>query len=579
MSSKNKNSNKRKCGVDSAKYGSYALEDHQWSMAPNGAGDDYLYLANLCVNVAGEYWMVREGCNHWIPKKSETDAKRQAKNTWMYKKLPSGQPITSEVISTFFTGELYYEEDVVTIDSKGKTVTKSVQRKQDIGSCPHFQGMMVIPFGPKFLKYEGNLYVNTWVDQMIYGSEENLNLGKAILVMIYRGLCNGLPFTKPNSEPEGSIVGPIECSIAETGEILYQQVLTNQYTNNDFRFVMNWLAAIVQNPGVNLKTNLWFCGAQQGVGKGTLVDIMKKILGAPFVGDVNKAEIEAEWNDHLVGKMLVSFDEFGSGGKWTGSAWNVWIKKNTCEPRLNVRRRNSTAFEVLNIGNYLFTTNEERPMHVELTDRRNQFIKTTDDPYWKAYAGEINTGPLRKEPDNVAAGFAFVLESVKVDFEFIGSAHINEFKREIQDDGDVLGVWLQSDGNITRGTAIRANVFYEFFKDWFKENYPDQKPMSGIKFGREIKKMKQYGVTFDTSDKRLVTFTVGEPEQVQVIDRQAVADNLSELTGSKSVVMDCDVPPSAIVVPAPVTAMEKFRSALKIKMSVREQGPEGEAGN
>jgi len=119
-------------------------------------------------------------------------------------------------------------------------------------------------FGPQFITYDNKKYLNTWHDSMIDGDIRNLQLGKLVLLMIYRSLCDGTELHSNKSDE---------------ADLLYNQILTNEYNNLDFKFCIQWLAKIVQSPGCNLQTNLWFCGKQQGVGKGTLVNIMKSILG------------------------------------------------------------------------------------------------------------------------------------------------------------------------------------------------------------------------------------------------------------------------------------------------------------
>ena len=60
----------------------------------------------------------------------------------------------------------------------------------------------------------------------------------------------------------------------------------------EFRFLMSWCAAPIKEPGRNLQTNLWLMGAQQGIGKGTFFEILKRIYGGAHVAILNAQEIE-----------------------------------------------------------------------------------------------------------------------------------------------------------------------------------------------------------------------------------------------------------------------------------------------
>ena len=57
---------------------------------------------------------------------------------------------------------------------------------------------------------------------------------------------------------------------------------------------------------------------------------------------------------------------------------------------------------------------------------------------------------FKVKPKEVASGFAYILEQVKVDLDFIGKAHKNDFKNEIASNNKTdVEQWFENDPNIT----------------------------------------------------------------------------------------------------------------------------------
>jgi hypothetical protein len=456
-------------GVNPALYQAYRFEDHIWSQAQTRR-DDLLELAGRCVKVGESYWMKLPNATVWAEFRSTVDAERQALNTWLHTMLCDGKTkVSADLINAFFSG----------VESREIAVgKKTVVVKDRVGSCPNLQGRMVIPYGPRFVRYKGRTYLNGAEDCVLAGDPARVELGRAILLMIYRSLCNG-PALHPDPAVESAL--------------LLEQVISDSYSQMEFRFVMNWLAANVQRPGINLQTNLWFVGAQEGIGKGTLVDVMRGILGG-LVGSLNQAEIEAGWNDHVLGKSLVEVNEFDTGSKMSAAGWEKWLKAHTCEPELLIRQRNTTAYTVINITNYLFTTNDETPTRMSAADRRNMVVKTTDNPFWKSYASEIKRNLILPRLQAVAKGFAAILEQVDLDLALIMTAPVTAAKAAIQAAHQPqVEEWLTTDELLPRQDLIPASELYGRYKDWLESACPGHRPLTQAQWGREMSRLAAAG--------------------------------------------------------------------------------------
>jgi len=531
----------RTSGISAKLIKKYEFEDHIWAQNKHDPSNvNYLALANNAIKVGTEYAMRKKGTGQWETFKSISDAKKEAVNTWLNATLPSGDKIDWDMINEFFDG---VRKDDVGVGNK------TVKVEVPVGSCPNIFERLVCPMGASFITYNNHHYLNEWYDDMAKADEQYLPVGKMTLLMVYGSLCNGT-VDKENLSAEADRV--------------YNMVVTDQYDNLEFRFLINWLAANYQTPGINLLTNVWLLGEQEGLGKGTIVDIMAHVLGKWFVGKLNQSEIEAGWNDHLVGKQIVEINEFDTGGKMSARQWNAWIKGHTIEPHLKVRKRNTTSYQVPNIGNYIFTGNIVNQEIADKNDRRNQFIQTTSDPFWITYATNLQISYFKPQPEQVASGFAYVLDQVKVDNSFISRS----FKNDIRDNiisinKTMIEEWLDNDSTVSMNSWVNSAILYDEFKGWYQTANPSEKIPSLTAWGRAMRadarvadRRTSTGVQYNISGTALDVLLPPKIEEVSAM--------VNTITGNTEIVTieDNDKQAAPPVDFSKLSKLEKIRLAL-----------------
>ena len=428
------------CGVNPSLIKEYKFSDHIWIVGKVDEDQiydpaDLLELAQKCVVVGDKYYLkIPNFRNSWRAYDSMVSAQKGAENSWKLEQLSSGAYADDKMIETFFTGK---EERLI---AQEKNKDKKVYVK--VGSCPHLDNVISIPLGPQFVTYNEKHCFNEDNTNILVGDQQYVIHPdtQKFLTLIYRSLCDLPQICEDDEEQFYKIL---------------EQVATDNYLSLEFKLIMNWLAAIYQKPGINLQLNLWIVGEQNGVGKGTLGEVMKSILGANAVGALDKAEIEKGWTGpSLLGKILVIWDEFvvaGGSNKWNQSEWVNWQKEHTCEAYSAIKFKGQNLYHVINIGNHLLFSNNSYPItKFDPTNRRDAFIKTTDDPQWKGAASYIR-GLQTDHPDKWAAicsGFAWILENVNVNFDILKTppltkhriAVMNESRPLIKQALDVIAV-------------------------------------------------------------------------------------------------------------------------------------------
>ena len=553
------------CGVDRAVLKDYAYEDHRWTMPMSDpilsereeVFKDLVYFAkNACVAVGEGYLVRAPGSASWNERR-QSAAEREVKNTMLGMRLPNNTIITDEFLSMAFKG---YFEILVFDEEDGKEKKVRIE----CGSLPIVDGETAVPLGPTTLRMfndKGARILNTWVDARTLGNEKYVSHGASVLRLLYRALCSG---EKLHDD-----------AFTET-EMLLEQIANNKFTNDNFRFAINWLAALVQRPGINLLTNLWFVGTRQGNGKGTLVSIMNNILGTQVCTKLSDKDVlERGWNSVLSGKQLVEVDEIQESRGVTKEDWNRWIKATTCEPKLTITARGREPITVVNVANYIFTSNSECPIEVEAADRRNQFIRTCPDTEWVEFSSALKN-EVSKSSENLykfSSGFAWILERVKLDLGIVNRAFINELKREIiESSQNSVEMWLSKDTDIVRNDWVKSGDLYELYKSWCNRNNKGEYVKSAV-FGKLLSRLNW--VEKKTVGGGKSQYLIGIPSAPETFDFERGSRDLSSIICAVTDTVNdldskADVDNSQYNLSEKQLKLQAMRNALKLQ-SIAEQ--------
>jgi phage/plasmid-associated DNA primase len=220
---------------------------------------------------------------------------------------------------------------------------------------------------------------------------------------------------------------------------------------------------------VPLPTAVWLISVEQGVGKTLFGDLLRDILGRLNTTAANAAELKGDWSDWLVGKTLVVADEVNVIER---QSFYATIKRWIGSPTISIRQRNVGQYEVPATANWLFLTNELRPIALDAADRRNMMVEATND---LAAANAIieRIAPILRDPCRRASALAQLgawLDHIVVDVGLIQRALPTALKDDIIDTTrSVVDRWLAAEiesGDWAVGQFISFNELFEHFQQW-----------------------------------------------------------------------------------------------------------------
>jgi Family of unknown function (DUF5906) len=180
-----------------------------------------------------------------------------------------------------------------------------------------------------------------------------------------------------------------------------------------YRWVLQWLAAMVQAPARLTGTALVFRGPM-GSGKSYVGEVIGELLGTRLFGKVSKPdELTGKFNSHHQGKLLLQVEE----GFFAGNRAAVGALKNMItSDRVRIEKKYCDSYEIPNYCRLLITSNESWVIPAGLSERRFTVIDVSgarkdDWEYHKAMRVQMRSGGYAK--------LMHVLREIPLDFKLL----------------------------------------------------------------------------------------------------------------------------------------------------------------
>jgi hypothetical protein len=331
-------------------------------------------------------------------------------------------------------------------DSGIELESKSIDAAFRANAIPTVRGTLASPVAAEFVHFQGNRYLNLGLAPRhaptSFGDD-----GRLLLEFIVRNICS-------DARPLDEVLG---------------EAVAIQAAPTSTAWFLQWVAFQYQNPGVPLPTAVWLISIEQGIGKTLLADLLRDLLGRPNTTAANAAELKGDWSDWLVGKTLVIADEINVIER---QSFYATIKRWIGSPTVSIRQRNVGQYEIPATANWLFLTNELRPINLDAADRRNMMIEATND-LAAATAVIDRIRPILNDRDRRMAAIAELgawLDEVQVDTALIQRALPTDLKDDIIDTTrNPTDRWIAEMIEIGRwklGQFVPFNDLLEWYQNW-----------------------------------------------------------------------------------------------------------------
>lgn len=379
------------------------------------------FLASVVAMVNGEYYVRKKSSGLWVHKKKMVEVKNVLWNDWGGDQTEL--TIRKDTLDTFFAeGSYLVLDSVAYVPGAGSFVEFNGQ------TCLNTHHQPPLKFQPQDpISEEANLLIEMIIKNLLGHSEGDLP-----------DWLNAIHKNEPSS----------------------------------IRWCFHYLASLYQRPGKALPVAMWLIGPAQGVGKGLLTSVLQKLVGQKNAKVVSAEEFKGEWTDFLTNTSLMILDEVDFASRQDA---NNKLKRLVGNDRIAVRKRNLGEYMVPAVANFVFTTNNVRPIALDRGDRRNTFFETSGSVESKNRAKQFYA--LSEDAKTRAIeGLAEILNTIEIDDDLLSKAHETDIKRRIVDAGaDPFYEWFHSDEVLGRwlvGEFASISWIKEKYLSWAKERAP-----------------------------------------------------------------------------------------------------------
>lgn len=229
------------------------------------------------------------------------------------------------------------------------------------------------------------------------------------------------------------------------------------------------ISHIIQKPYIKSKVAIVFYSHTKGVGKDSIIEGIKALLGIEYFGKLNDIEdINKKFNDNIVNKFMVYGEEITANAKKMIDKLKEAITRTTC----NLEKKGIDAISVNDYSNYFFTTNGKNSFKIEQGCRRLGMVECKETKlsteFYTNFYNEIN--------DNVKIKQLFKFFKIYKQNKYsIGKDPVynTSYKMELENESKAgyiqfLYKNVNSYGNMTN---LSSTKFYEMSKEFCNKNY------------------------------------------------------------------------------------------------------------
>jgi hypothetical protein len=160
-----------------------------------------------------------------------------------------------------------------------------------------------------------------------------------------------------------------------------------------WRIIEQWIAFMLQKPGVKMKWAVVLVSEVEGVGKGLLARICSRVLGQENVNEnANYKHLTNTHNTLLVGTQLLVLNEVSLGDFKSKAEGTNTLKNFVADDVYSCNFKNKPMIKLPNLTNFMILSNDVRVLSVNDGARRYYFCnikKTEEDIIQKSDSGEF----------------------------------------------------------------------------------------------------------------------------------------------------------------------------------------------
>ncbi len=199
--------------------------------------------------------------------------------------------------------------------------------------------------------------------------------------------------------------------------------------NGDGKYLLDWLAHIIQFPWIKTQVCVGVIG-KQGIGKDTIYEIGRAILGHKYCMKTSRIEddIFGRFNNNLKAKFLICLAETRA----LDTSKHMSLFKGLIDGSTDtIEKKGKDTLELNSYINYFISSNDVNPIKLELGDRRFCMIESKALPKPKEYYDSLYKG--LKDDQIVLALYKFFMERDISNFDLKRDRVQSEYLQDLKE--------------------------------------------------------------------------------------------------------------------------------------------------
>lgn len=303
----------------------------------------------------------------------------------------------------------------------------------------------------------------------------------------------------------------------ELQQILKHILILCNNEQNIADYFIKWIAQMIQYPAVKSVCPTFI--SREGAGKGTLLQIMRRLLGYKKILETTKPsrDVWGNFNGIMKNSFLVNLNELSA--KETLESEGV-IKGLITDNALQINEKGINQYEIKSYHRFIITTNKEEPIKTKHGDRRNFIIRCSDELCGKKQYFD-NMYSLINDDDVMATFYKYLLDMPDIDKFNLLDIPQTQYQSDLNEmyiDPILLYVTDLTQENYYHRNdknepilELYSNELYNNFVKWCKSRNI-QYDVNSVKFAVRLKRLNIKGLTQGsrTNKGRKVLFNIDE---------------------------------------------------------------------
>jgi hypothetical protein len=273
-----------------------------------------------------------------------------------------------------------------------------------------------------------------------------------------------------------------------------------------------WLAQMIQYPSV--KTIMPTFISKEGAGKGTLLKIMRKMIGDSKVVESTQPSLNVwgTFNGMMANTFVINLNELS---KKETMECEGFIKGLITDDILTINEKGKSQYDIKSYHRFIATTNNEEPLSTGNDDRRNLIIKCSDELCGnKEYFDKFYE--LIEDINSIKSYYEYLKKIPEMNMFGKIPLPVTEYHAELKTMSEkAIERWIKdfTQENYNKvDVRLTALSVYDNFCDWITKNGSNY-TCSNMQFGVRLTRLKVKGVEKKHTSKGCVyTFNIKEME-------------------------------------------------------------------